>query len=33
MAKWIAVTAGAVFAYAIVSAWPDIARYRRIRAM
>jgi hypothetical protein len=31
--KWFALAAGAVFAYAVVTAWPEIRRYRRMRAM
>ena len=31
--RWIAVAAGAIFAYAIVKSWPEIVRYRRMLAM
>jgi hypothetical protein len=31
--KWLAVAAGAFVAYAIVSSWPEIVRYRRMMAM
>jgi len=31
--KWIALAAGAVVAYAVITAWPEIRRYRRMRAM
>ena len=31
--KWIAVAAGAFIAYAIVSSWPEIVRYRRMMEM
>ena len=33
MGKWIAVAAGAVVAYAVVSALPELVRYRRMMAM
>ena len=33
MNKWIAIAAGAVFAYAIASSWSEIVRYRRMMAM
>jgi len=33
MKTWIAVAAGLVFAYAVVSSWPEIVRYRRMMAM
>jgi len=33
MTKWIAAIAAGVAAYAIVSSWPEIVRYRRMRAM
>jgi hypothetical protein len=33
MSKWIALAAGAVIAYAVVTSWPELVRYRRIRAM
>jgi hypothetical protein len=33
MMKWIAIAASAAVAYAVVTSWPDIARYRRMRAM
>jgi len=33
MKKWIAVAAGALVAYAVVTSWPELVRYRRIRAM
>jgi hypothetical protein len=33
MNKWIAVAVGAVVAYAVVTSWPEIVRYQRIRAM
>ena len=31
--KWIAVAASAVVAYAVVSSWLEIVRYRRMMAM
>ena len=31
--KWIAIAAGAFVAYALVSSWPEIVRYRRMMAM
>jgi hypothetical protein len=31
--KWIAIAAAAVVAYAVVSSWPEIVRYRRMMAM
>jgi hypothetical protein len=31
--KWIAVAVSVVVAYAIVSSWPEIVRYRRMLAM
>jgi hypothetical protein len=33
MGRWIALAIGAVVAYAVVSSWPEVERYRRIRAM
>jgi hypothetical protein len=34
MNKWIAIAAASAFvAYAIVSSWPEIVRYRRMKAM
>lgn len=33
MNKWIAIAAGALVAYAVVSSWPEIVRYRRMMAM
>jgi hypothetical protein len=33
MSKWIALAAGAAIAYAVVASWPELVRYRRIRAM
>ena len=33
MKKWFAIAATAVLGYAIVSSWPELVRYRRIRAM
>ena len=33
MKKWIAIAVGAAVAYAIVTSWPELERYRRIRAM
>jgi hypothetical protein len=33
MTRWIAIAAGAVVAYAIVSSWPEMVRYRRMMAM
>jgi hypothetical protein len=33
MTRWFAVAAGAFVAYAIVSSWPEIVRYRRMMAM
>jgi hypothetical protein len=31
--RWLAAIAGAVVAYAIISSWPEIVRYRRMLAM
>jgi len=31
--KWFAAVAGLLVGYAIVSSWPEIRRYRRIKAM
>jgi hypothetical protein len=31
--KWLAMIAGALFTYAVVTSWPEIVRYRRMRAM
>jgi len=31
--RWIALAVGVVVAYAIVSSWPEIVRYRRMLAM
>jgi len=33
MTKWFAIAIGAVVTYAVVTSWPEIVRYRRIRAM
>ena len=33
MSKWIAVAAGVIVAYALVTSWPEMKRYRRMRAM
>ena len=33
MKVWFAVAAGAIVAYAVVSSWPEIVRYRRMLAM
>ncbi len=33
MGKWIAVAAGAVVAYAVVSSLPELVRYRRMMSM
>jgi hypothetical protein len=33
MIKWVAAAAGAAVAYAVISSWPELVRYRRIRAM
>lgn len=33
MKKWFAIVGGAVVAALVVSSWPEIKRYRRIRAM
>ena len=33
MSKLIAIAAGALVAYAVVSSWPEIVRYRRMMAM
>ena len=30
---WLALAAGAIVAYAVVSSWPEIRRYRRMKAM
>ena len=34
MNKWFGIAAvGALFAYALVTSWPEIVRYRRMMAM
>ena len=33
MKTWIAVAAGVFVAYAIISSWPEMVRYRRMMAM
>jgi len=33
MSRWLAVAGGALFAALLVSSWPELQRYRRIRAM
>jgi len=33
MNKWIAVAAGAIIAYVVITSWPGIVRYRRMLAM
>jgi uncharacterized protein DUF6893 len=33
MKTWIAVAAGVVVAYVVVTSWPEIVRYRRMMAM
>jgi uncharacterized protein DUF6893 len=33
MKKWFAVAAAAAVAYAVVTSWPELVRYRRMRAM
>jgi hypothetical protein len=33
MTKWLAIAASAIVALAVVSSWPEIVRYRRMRAM
>ena len=33
MTRWLAIVAGAVVAYVVVSSWPEIVRYRRMMAM
>jgi len=33
MRRWFAIGAGAVVAYAIISSWPELVRFRRMRAM
>jgi hypothetical protein len=33
MGKWVAVAVGVLVAGIIVTQWPEIERYRRIRAM
>ena len=33
MMKWFAVTAGALAGLLLVTSWPKLQRYRRIRAM
>ena len=33
MKTWIVIAAGALVAYAVVSSWPEIVRYRRMMAM
>jgi uncharacterized membrane-anchored protein len=31
--RWVAVAAGLLVAFAVVNAWPELRRYRRMRAM
>jgi hypothetical protein len=31
--KWIAIATSALVAYAVVTSWPEIVRYRRMLAM
>jgi hypothetical protein len=33
MNRWFAIVAGVIVAYAVVSSWPEIVRYRRMIAM
>ena len=33
MSRVLAIAAGAVVVYGIVTSWPEMVRYRRIRAM
>ena len=33
MIKWFAVAASALVVYAVVTSWPELVRYRRMRAM
>jgi hypothetical protein len=33
MSRWVAIAAGAIVAYAVVSSWPELVRYRRMLAM
>ena len=33
MIKWFVVAASALVAYAVVTSWPELVRYRRMRAM
>jgi hypothetical protein len=33
MNKWLAIAAGAIVAYAVVTMWPEMVRYRRMMAM
>jgi len=33
MIKWFAVAASVLVAYAVVTSWPELVRYRRMRAM
>lgn len=33
MNKWVAAALGAIIAYGIAAQWPEIERYRRLRAM
>jgi hypothetical protein len=33
MRKWMAIAAGVIVAYVVVTSWPEIVRYRRMTAM
>jgi hypothetical protein len=33
MKKWMAIAAGVIVAYVVVTSWPEIVRYRRMTAM
>ena len=33
MKTWIAMAAGALVVYAVISSWPEMVRYRRMLAM
>jgi cytochrome bd-type quinol oxidase subunit 1 len=33
MKKFISIATGVVMAYAVVTSWPELVRYRRMRAM
>jgi len=33
MKTWVAVAAGVLVAYAVITSWPEMVRYRRMMAM